>query len=92
MSETFGKVVLTIQGLKRDIEAGLTRDQLALKYKLPRTQINKAIADAGLKNKRAAAKSFVLLNEDELPTAPTPITLANTADPAVAEATEVAKS
>lgn len=89
MSETFGRVVLTPQGLKRDIESGLTRDQLALKYKLPRTQINKAIAEVGLKNKRAAAKSYVIVDEDELPTAPS---AAPATDPAMVEATEVAKS
>ena len=57
-------VTLTISGLKQDLSNGLTRPQLSEKYNLPVTQINRAMKQAGLSGKRAVAKKFELIDDE----------------------------
>jgi len=57
-------VRLTKSGLKQDIENGIKRTDMAAKYNLPITQLNKAISQAGLKGTRAKTIRFELI-EDE---------------------------
>jgi len=60
------KVQLTISGLTADIDSGLTRKEISVKYGLPVTQIAKAITMAGLKGKRANAPKFELIDDTSL--------------------------
>lgn len=60
------KVKLTVNGLKSDIESGLTRKELSNKYGISNSQIAKAINKAGLKGKRATADKFVLIDDSNI--------------------------
>lgn len=57
-------VRLTTSGLKRDIEAGMTRKDLSSKYGISVGQINKALKAAGLSNMRASIVKFALVDEE----------------------------
>ena len=60
------KVKLTVNGLKSDIESGLTRKELSNKYGISNSQIAKAINKAGLKGKRATADKFELIDDSNI--------------------------
>ena len=60
------KVKLTVNGLKSDIESGLTRKELSNKYGISNSQIAKAITKAGLKGKRATADKFELIDDSNI--------------------------
>ena len=60
------KVKLTVNGLKSDIESGLTRKELSNKYGISNSQIAKAINKAGLNGKRATADKFELIVDSNI--------------------------
>lgn len=69
------KVKLSKKGLIADLEAGLTRPQIAEKYDLSEGMIKKALKDCGLEKKRAVVKGYILVDDDdEVETKPEPAT------------------
>jgi len=76
-------VKLSKRGLREDIESGMKRPQIAEKYQLPVTQVNKAIKMAGLNGMRAKTIKFELVDDEEIveineipqPTAPEAIVI-----------------
>lgn len=61
------RVVLKKSELKKDLmERGLSREEMAEKYGLPKTQMNKAIDQAGLKGVRTRKVDFIFDNEEEI--------------------------
>lgn len=59
-------VKLTKSGLRKDIEMGLKRAEIAEKYGLAITQINAAIEQAGLKGMRAKTIKFELVDDEDV--------------------------
>lgn len=59
------RIKLTVKGLTKDVEDGLTRKEIAAKYGLAQTQISKAMDMAGLKGVRAKSVKFELIDDEE---------------------------
>lgn len=57
-------VKLSKSGLKQDIECGMKRTDMATKYGLPITQLNKAVTQAGLKGVRAKTIRFEFVDDE----------------------------
>lgn len=59
------RIKLTVKGLTKDVDDGLTRKEIAAKYGLAQTQISKAMDMAGLKGVRAKSVKFELIDDGE---------------------------
>lgn len=66
------KIKITKAGLTADIEAGMKRKELAEKYGVPVSAINKLIGILGLKGKRAATPFPFEIVEDTVEMLPSP--------------------
>lgn len=61
------RIPLTKKGLKADLDAGLTRPEIAKKYDLSVGMIKKALKDCGLDKQRAANKGYIIVPDDDEP-------------------------
>jgi len=76
-------VKLSKKSLKEDVESGMKRSEIADKYKLSTSLLNKAFKQAGLTGMRAKSVSFEFVDDEEIveineipqPTAPEAIVI-----------------
>lgn len=59
-------VKLSKRGLEADVKAGLKRSEIAEKYNLPLSSLQKAFKQAGLTGMRAQNTAFELVDDEEV--------------------------
>ena len=59
-------VKLSKKSLKEDVESGMKRSEIADKYKLSTSLLNKAFKQAGLTGMRAKSVSFEFVDDEEI--------------------------
>ena len=59
-------VKLSKRGLEADVKAGLKRSEIAAKYNLPLSSLQKAFKQAGLTGMRAQNTAFELVDDEEI--------------------------